>query len=287
MCLVYWFKALQRAQHVQHAQHLQHVQHNETRIMQTAQLLTHWLLTPLSGSELHQIAPAVSWHGRLMVLAWAVCLPLGVLAARFFKVLPHQGWPAQLDHKAWWHSHRVSQSLGVVLAGIGVYLIYGVNGAESVASADRNIAAWHGYAGWTVTAMGLLQVLGGVLRGSKGGPSDSQLRGDHYDMTTYRRVFETVHKTMGYAALLLAAATIVLGLIVSDAPRWMVLSLALWWLGLLLTFIRLQRAGRCMDTYQAIWGPSNVHPGNTLAPAGWGSLRYTAASFDQYFGKQR
>ena len=30
------------------------------------------------------------------------------------------------------------------------------------------------------------QVLGGYLRGSKGGPTDHRLRGDHYDMTARR-----------------------------------------------------------------------------------------------------
>jgi hypothetical protein len=31
----------------------------------------------------HELAPWVQWHGRLMVLAWVILLPLGVLIARF------------------------------------------------------------------------------------------------------------------------------------------------------------------------------------------------------------
>ena len=36
---------------------------------------------------------------------------------------------------------------------------------------------------------------------------------------------------------------------------------------------RLQRQGRCIDTYQAIWGPDPRHPGNRLKPVGWGVRR--------------
>ena len=62
-----------------------------------------WLATPLSGAMVHDIEPVVSWHARLMVLAWGVLLPLGALAARFFKVLPGQDWPRVLDARPWWH----------------------------------------------------------------------------------------------------------------------------------------------------------------------------------------
>ena len=68
-----------------------------------------WLLAPASGAAEHHIAPWAAWHGRLMVLAWAVLLPVGVLVARFFKVMPGQDWPLRLDNKSWWHAHRLLQ----------------------------------------------------------------------------------------------------------------------------------------------------------------------------------
>jgi hypothetical protein len=49
-----------------------------------------WLQVPLSGSAEHRIADWASWHARLMVLGWAVLLPLGALIARYFKVMPRQ-----------------------------------------------------------------------------------------------------------------------------------------------------------------------------------------------------
>ena len=57
-----------------------------------------WLLAPLSGAATHSLAPWAYWHARLMVLGWAVLLPVGVLVARFYKVTPQQDWPRELDN---------------------------------------------------------------------------------------------------------------------------------------------------------------------------------------------
>ena len=37
-----------------------------------------------------------------------------------------------------------------------------------------------------------------------------------------------------------------------------------------------QRQGRCVDTYQAIYGPEPELPGNARRPIGWGVRRYRA-----------
>ena len=78
----------------------------------------HWRSRDQAGAPTHVLPPSVAWHARLMVLAWGVLIPVGVLWARFWKVAPHQDWPRQLDHKAWWHAHRTLQIAGV-LVGIG------------------------------------------------------------------------------------------------------------------------------------------------------------------------
>jgi len=213
--------------------------------------ITHWLLTPLSGASEHEISPWISWHGRVMVLAWSVLLPLGVMGARFFKVLPGQDWPRVLDNKVWWHAHLTLQYGGVACTLLGVWLILGGARGGSV------VALWHARAGWLVSALGVLQVLSGLLRGSKGGPTDVRMRGDHYDMTLRRVIFEWVHKCGGYMALLLAVFATFSGLVVADAPRWMVLVLLLWWMALIVMCLVLQKQGRCIDTWQAIWGPDD------------------------------
>ncbi len=240
-----------------------------------------WWMLPLSGSANHELSFWVSWHGRIMVLCWGVLLPLGVLAARFFKVMPSQNWPAALDNKTWWKAHLHGQRVAIAFAVAGVGLIW------STAGGATSTARWHGYLGWAVTMLGVVQATAGFVRGSKGGPNEAVVRGDHYDMTPHRNAFEKTHKSLGYAALLLALITIFMGLVVADAPRWMLLAIGLWWLVLTAVFVVLQKQGRCIDTYQAIWGPDTAHPGNSIPPIGWGIRRYTAASFAKQFKKTK
>jgi vacuolar-type H+-ATPase subunit I/STV1 len=226
-----------------------------------------WLMTPLSGVAQHHIAPWAYWHARCMVLGWGVLLPLGALVARYFKVTPRQNWPEQLDNKAWWHGHRSLQWAGIFAMSLGMLLAFGNGSAASPA------ARLHAWAGWAVATLGWLQIAAGLHRGSKGGPTDVQLSGDHYDMTRHRVWFERLHKGLGWLALLAAVLVMVLGLLLADAPRWMAVLLGAWWLLLTALALHWQRQGRCIDTYQAIWGPDPRHPGNRLKPIGWGVRR--------------
>ena len=215
-----------------------------------------WLHTPLSGSSEHSIAPWAYWHARAMVLGWGILLPLGALLARFYKVTRSQNWPTELDNKTWWHGHLALQYVGVALVTVGAVLSFNNSQQASMA------AQLHAWAGWALLAAAWLQVAAGWLRGSKGGPTDSSLRGDHYDMTRRRLVFEHMHKSMGWAALLVSVGVIVSGLVLVDAPRWMLLVLCVWWPALVAGFAVLQKSRSGIDTYQAIWGPDLHHPGN-------------------------
>lgn len=233
----------------------------------TAGLSFAWWLTPLSGATEHHLPDWMIWHARTMVAAWAVLLPLGVLVARYFKVTPRQDWPRVLDNRAWFHTHRGLQYLGLVLVAIGLWL------AWNQGQQQTTVAFWHHWLGWAVVGAAVLQMLGGWVRGSKGGPTEPTLRGDHYDMTAHRRTFEHLHKAVGWLAIAVAVLTVVLGLVAADAPRWMAGVLTVWWLLLGVLAWRWQRQGRCIDTYQAIWGPDARHPGNQRAPSGWGARR--------------
>lgn len=227
-----------------------------------------WQLT-LSGAANHSLEPAVYWHARLMVLGWAVLIPLGVLLARYFKVTPGQDWPTRLDNKFWWHAHRSFQWLGLLLAVLGLILIVLVphTGRQSA------IAQNHASLGWALMALAGLQLISGLLRGTKGGPKEPELRGDHYDMSRRRIWFERLHKGLGWLLIGCAVGIILSGLVLADAPRWMGALLLSWWLTLLVLSLRWQASGRCIDTYQAIWGPDHVHPGNQRNPTGWGIRR--------------
>jgi len=225
-----------------------------------------WLLAAIDPGRPHLVDTTIAWHARLMVLAWGILLPLGVLIARFFKVMPRQDWPAQHDNRFWWQAHLGLQYLGGALMLIALAVILVGHGAGGLGST-------HSWLGYAVLTLGAMQFLSGWLRGSKGGPSEPSLRGDHYDMTPRRIAFEHLHKSAGYLTLLTAVAAILTGLWQANAPSWMWIALGGWWLGFVLTFILLQRQGRAIDTYQAIWGPLPEHPGNRRKPIGWGLRR--------------
>jgi hypothetical protein len=214
-----------------------------------------WLLAPVDASRAHDIGLALSWHGRLMTLGWGVLVPLGILMARYFKVTPRQDWPRELDNKFWWHWHLSCQYAGgaCMLAGLLIILI---------ATSDAPSAWLHRALGYAVLAFGALQYVAGWLRGTKGGPNEPNLRGDHYDMTARRVAFERIHKSVGYLALVLGVLTIGTGLWAANAPRWMWLALAAWWIMLAATAVRLERKDRYVSSYHAIWGADPVHPGN-------------------------
>ena len=238
----------------------------------TAALSITWWLTPLSGASEHFLPDWAIWHARCMTLAWSVFLPLGALTARYFKVTPKQDWPRVLDNRAWWHAHRGLQYVGMGLVAVGLAMSWN-QGTQSSAS-----ALWHHWLGWAVVCLGACQLISAWARGSKGGPSEPQMRGDHYEMTAYRRWFERIHKGLGWIAIAAAVLTVVLGLVAADAPRWMAGVLGIWWLLLLALGWYWQRQGRCIDTYQAIWGTDAHHPGNQVPVTGWGVRRHAASA---------
>ena len=227
-----------------------------------------WLLAPIDPTRAHDVGLAISWHARLMVLSWGVLAPLAVIAARFFKIMPRQNYPAELDNQTWWRSHWIGQSLVVALSLVGLALVFPLNLASPSA---------HNLLGAAVLLLMLVQAALGLFRGSKGGPTaraaDGTLRGDHYDMTPWRRMFETLHKSLGYGLLCGGIGAIVLGLWKANAPVWMWAALLLWWAGLSGVFVALQRRGMAVDTYQAIWGADPRHPGNSGPAPGWGVHR--------------
>lgn len=229
-----------------------------------------WLLSPIDPAREHDVGFFVSWHARSMVIAWGVICPAAILAARYFKIMPGQRWPQELDNRIWWLCHWKGQTFAYVLSLVGLGLIL-------AGGSDRPDAWLHSLLGYTVVALGTMQVAFGMFRGSKGGPTapaeDGSLSGDHYDMTPWRIAFEHTHRTLGYLALFLAALTILSGMWTSNAPRWMWIVILGYWFVLIVAAVALQRAGRAYDTYQAIWGPDPSLPGNRRAKMGWGTVR--------------
>lgn len=242
-----------------------------------------WLLAPVDTGRAHDLGGLVSWHARGMVLAWAVLVPLGIIAARYFKVTPWQDWPRVLDNRLWWIAHRALQ----YSAGLATLLALGLILANGRTPQSVTPGIWlHAVLGWAVVSLAAVQFTSALLRGSKGGPTSPDpagtLHGDHYDMTRRRRVFEHVHKFGGLMVLLLSMTTILTGLWQANAPHWMWIVICGWWVILGVAVIALERKVGALDTYQAIWGPDPDLPGNRIAPIGLGvRRRATAPARDQ------
>lgn len=222
-----------------------------------------WLLAPVDLARPHDVPASLSWHARSMVLAWVVLVPPGILAARYLKVTPGQDWPRELDNRTWWTLHRLFQYSAGAMMLIG--LVLALRRPDFVASLTGQ--AWlHRGLGWIVLGLAAVQFLSAILRGTKGGPTspavDGSLRGDHYDMTPRRIVFEWVHKNSGRLALVLSVPVVLSGLWQLNAPNWMWLAIVLWWGLLALVASLAERHFGVHDTYQAIWGPDPDLPGN-------------------------
>lgn len=238
--------------------------------------LLYWLATPISGAKEHTIAMPLAWHGRLMVLAMGLLTPALIIVARFFKVTPNQEWPRHLDNPFWFITHRRWGHIVGAIVAIAMVFVLVERGWE------RPVYNPHIAAGWLVVLLVLVQLVSSWLRGTHGGPVDPFTRksrsrdlwpGDHYSMTRRRIIFEYVHKGAGYLLLALTVYALCSGLILADAPRWMPIALGVWWLMMVSVFVLLQRAGRCIDTYQAIWGLDPDLPGNRGRPIGFGIVR--------------
>lgn len=263
-----------------------------------------WFMSPISGSSKHFVMTGTAFHGRLMVIAWGIFVPVGILLSRFYKVTPGQDWPRVLNNPFWFNTHRAFEY------GAGVLMLAAV---ALVLLDNEGTAPWrsfHAAAGWIVVILGWLQLLGSHRRGAMAGPSNPVTRvplrnwqwsdvramgepsepfppdarfpehwhGAHFSMTRQRVLFEYLHKGFGYALLAFSAVTMVAGLLAADALNWMWVVLAGWWIGCAAIFVVLQRQGRCIDCYQAIWGLDENLPGNRCKPIGWGIRRYTRAT---------
>ena len=215
-------------------------------------LLWEWLSTPIDPARAHSVGALVSWHGRGIALAWGVMIPTGVVIARYFKVLPWQDWPRQLDNRVWWRAH-----LGLQLGGFAIALLALL--AIIVAQGGVTARMTHSVLGWLVMGLATAQVLSGYLRGTKGGPTDAApdgtWHGDHYDMTQRRLIFELVHKSLGHGAILAAAAALLAGLWLANAPRWMWIAQLVYWAALAVLALWYERRGPRPTTHEAIWGP--------------------------------
>jgi hypothetical protein len=187
-------------------------------------------------------------HAGLMLTAWCLLVPSGVLIARYFKVTRQQDFPAELDNYFWWNWHRGLQYLGVALSTAGYGAMVAINGF--------GFQTLHSKIGIVIVMLGWCQVISAWVRGSKGGPTDTQMRGDHFDMTPRRRVFEIFHKSAGWIAVLGAVAAAETGIGLGGLSVYWHAGLVALALGYLATARYFHVQKRHVPTYVAIWGKS-------------------------------
>ncbi len=223
---------------------------------------------------LHDVGlpPAIVAHGALMATAWAAMLPAGAAIARWRKVTRRQRFPDQLDNQFWWNRHRQLQYGGVALTLAGAAAILTVTGGS--------FAGLHGQLGLALVLLALGQLALSAWRGSKGGPTDPAAdpdrpetwRGDHFDMTPRRILFERLHKAIGWGSIGAGAIAIALGASILGWPSALVALLALPYVALGVFAAWQGWAGRRVDTYVAIWGRlrSPLLPPGAVPPPGQG-----------------
>ena len=191
-----------------------------------------WLNTPLHAGPLDDVNPVDFWHGVLMGTAGAVLVPVAVLAARYWKIVPGQDWPRIINHRGW---QRVHGLCGVAAM---LCLVVGVAMAFQGMSLPSHLAHPHAWTGWGIMAVLLLLVINIALRGSIGGPGRHQPRtlvhlhdvpGDHYDMTRRRRIFERAHRWLGYGLMLALFANVMTGYWHVNVPRGLAVATLAWW----------------------------------------------------------
>ena len=195
---------------------------------------------------LGHLPPYMLWHAALMLFVWGLVLPTGVLLARFFKVTPEQDFPKVRDNQFWWNWHRGLQYAGLILATFATWLMWQKTGMAG---------SRHAQLGLTLLGLGWLQAVSSWVRGSKGGPTEPQLRGAHYDMTLQRLMFEYWHKILGWSCLMLALVAMGTGFYLVGMQRAVHFGVPITLGSIFITiFAVLTKQKRWVDTYTAIWG---------------------------------
>lgn len=207
-----------------------------------------------------------NYHALLMVFVWVVLVPFCITVMRFHKPPPSEKGirrDVSLWNPEWWffsvHKYGLFFAMFLCLAGAAV--AFTASGGFS-----GSVHAWFG----TLTVLlGVGQIISSQMRGTRGGkyrdganPDDpSTWRGDQYDRTPKRRMFEAVHKTCGYFTVLFAFGSVGSGLMQFNMPVLTVLFLIICFAWLAVWTIY-QFKGRDYDGYRVAHGYGLEHPYN-------------------------
>lgn len=189
---------------------------------------------------------------------WMVLVPLCILIIRFGKPKPTEfgvRTRIAITNPQWWwfNTHKYGLFLAMFLSLGGVLVAIVVSGGVS--------GSVHSMFGIMTIVMGCLQVISALVRGTHGGkfyytadPDDpATWRGDHYNHTPRRRLFEAYHKTSGYFTSVFAMGAVGSGLMQYPMPAlaWLMVIIPVAFLA---AWVRLEFLGRRYDGYKAVHG---------------------------------
>jgi len=136
--------------------------------------------------------PWIVTHGTFMLVSWGVMLPSGVIIARLLKHKPKG---------LWFKIHRAMQITGLMIAFTG-WVIALTRFDVFSAGSSGNLSYTHGALGCATMTLGILQPINAFFRPHVH-PGEAK--------STKRRGWEYLHKGSGYTAVILAVATIGIG----------------------------------------------------------------------------
>lgn len=153
-----------------------------------------------------------SWvivHGALMLLAWGLLFPLGILLARHKWIFNcHKPSGSTLD--VWFHLHRAVQCLGIVVFYLSFALASAYLDVDNLDESDSTFFGCgkaHQAVGTVVAGLVLVQLLLGFIRPKPG-------------KGTKRKVWAMAHHWLGRLVTILAWTTVFLGIYIghTSAP---------------------------------------------------------------------
>jgi len=125
---------------------------------------------------------ALNAHAALMIAGWSFLFPLGIIASRFGR-----GWFKETTG-FWFHMHRVVQSAGLLATCVALVVMI----VDHHKTGTDHFSTTHGKVGLSMMIIAICQPLNAFLR-----PHPSP-------KTLARRVWEGLHKTCGYASVVIS-----------------------------------------------------------------------------------
>ena len=162
------------------------VKHSSTPCISNEKIDPFALSNVTSSSPNYSLVQA---HGLLMLLAWSVFITIGVVIAIFTK--------CSLPNGEWFHLHKFINLFGLIIALVGVALIF-----ISLREWKRGSNTLWAHQLFGMGAI-LLMVTNPILAAFRCRPN-----------AKYRLIFRIIHGVVGYSGVLLSYVAICLGLIV-------------------------------------------------------------------------